>query len=83
MAQDEKAKEPTVTFQAKGGLLTDPKPMEVHAGVGDIKPWDADSWAQFEQMGKPRPRAEAPAQGHRPREVHLRRQAARACCTAG
>ena len=60
MAQDEKAKEPTVTFQAKGGLLTDPKPMEVHAGVGDIKPWDADSWAQFEQMGKPRPRAEAP-----------------------
>ena len=60
MAQEEKAKEPTVTFQAKGGLLTDPKPMEVHAGVGDIKPWDADSWAQFEQMGKPRPRAEAP-----------------------
>jgi xanthine dehydrogenase YagR molybdenum-binding subunit len=60
MAQDEKAKEPTVTFQAKGGLLTDPKPMEVHASVGDIKPWDADSWAQFEQVGKPRPRAEAP-----------------------
>lgn len=60
MAQDEKAKEPTVTFQAKGGLLTDPKPMEVHAGVGDIKPWDADSWAQFEQVGKPRPRAEGP-----------------------
>jgi xanthine dehydrogenase YagR molybdenum-binding subunit len=34
--------------------------MEVHAAVGDIKPWDADSWPQFEQMGKPRPRAEAP-----------------------
>jgi len=27
MAQDEKAKEPTVTFQAKGGPLTAPKPM--------------------------------------------------------
>ena len=39
MAQDEKAKEPTVTFQAKGGLLTDPKPMEVHAGAGDIQPY--------------------------------------------
>ncbi len=60
MAQDEKAKEPTVPFQAKAGLLTDPKPMEVHAPVGDIKPWDADSWAGFEQMGKRRPRAEGP-----------------------
>jgi xanthine dehydrogenase YagR molybdenum-binding subunit len=60
MAQEEKAQEPTVTFQAKGGLVTDPQPMEVHAGVGDIQPWDADSWAGFEQMGKPRPRAEAP-----------------------
>jgi xanthine dehydrogenase YagR molybdenum-binding subunit len=60
MAQDEKAKEPTVTFQAKGGFPADPKPMEVHAAVGDIKPWDADSWAQFEQMGKPRPRSEGP-----------------------
>ncbi|HYN01831.1 MAG TPA: molybdopterin cofactor-binding domain-containing protein, partial [Vicinamibacteria bacterium] len=60
MAQDEKAKEPTVTFQAKGGFPSAPTPMEVHAGVGDIKPWDADSWAKFEQMGKPRPRAEAP-----------------------
>ena len=60
MAQEEKAKEPTVTFQAKAGFPAAPQPMEVHAGVGDIKPWDADSWAQFEQMGKPRPRAEAP-----------------------
>jgi len=60
MAQEEKAKEPTVTFQAKGGFPSDPKPMEVKAAVGDIKPWDADSWAQFEQMGKPRPRGEAP-----------------------
>ncbi len=60
MAQEEKAKEPTVTFQAKAGFPADPKPLEVHAAVGDIKPWDADSWAGFEQMGKPRPRSEAP-----------------------
>ncbi len=62
MAQqpEEKAKEPTVTFQAKGGFPSDPKPMEVHAAVGDIKPWDADSWAGFEQLGKSRPRMEAP-----------------------
>jgi xanthine dehydrogenase YagR molybdenum-binding subunit len=60
MAQEEKAKEPTVTFQAKAGFPSDPKPMEVHAAVGDIKPWDADSWPQFEQMGKPRPRSEGP-----------------------
>ncbi len=60
MAQEEKAKEPTVTFNAKAGLVADPKPMEVHAGVGDIKPWDVDSWAQFEQVGKPRPRVEGP-----------------------
>ena len=60
MTQEEKAKEPTVTFTGKAGLVADAKPMEVHAPVGDIKPWDADSWAQFEQMGKPRPRVEAP-----------------------
>jgi xanthine dehydrogenase YagR molybdenum-binding subunit len=60
MAQEEKAKEPTVTFQAKAGFPSDPKPMEVHAAPGDIKPWDAESWAQFEQMGKPRPRSEGP-----------------------
>ena len=34
--------------------------MEVHAGVGDLKPWDLDSWPQFEQVGKPRPRSEGP-----------------------
>lgn len=60
MAQEEKAKEPTVTFTAKAGLASAPAPMEVHAGVGDIKPWDLDSWAQFEQMGKPHPRSEGP-----------------------
>jgi xanthine dehydrogenase YagR molybdenum-binding subunit len=60
MAQDAKAKEQSVTFTAQAGLVTDPKPMEVHASVGDIPPWDADSWPQFEQMGKPRPRVEGP-----------------------
>jgi xanthine dehydrogenase YagR molybdenum-binding subunit len=58
--QEEKAKEPTVTFEAKAGFPSDPKPMEVHAAEGDIKPWDTDSWAGFEQVGKPHPRAEAP-----------------------
>ncbi len=60
MAQEEKAQEPTVTFTAKAGLPSAPQTMEVHAGVGDIKPWDLDDWPQFEQMGKPRPRSEAP-----------------------
>ncbi len=60
MAQEEKAKEPAVTFIAKAGLIADPKSMEIHAGVGDVKPWDADSWPRFEQMGKPRPRVEGP-----------------------
>jgi xanthine dehydrogenase YagR molybdenum-binding subunit len=60
MPQEDKAKEPTVTFTAKAGLLADAKPMEVHAPVGEIQPWDADSWAGFEQMGKPRSRMEGP-----------------------
>jgi xanthine dehydrogenase YagR molybdenum-binding subunit len=60
MAQEEKAKEPTVTFQAKAGLPSAPTPMEVHASVGDIKPWDLESWPQFEQMGKPHVRVEGP-----------------------
>ena len=34
--------------------------MEVHAGVGDLKPWDLDSLPQFEQVGKPRPRVDGP-----------------------
>ena len=83
MAQDEKAKEPTVTFQAKAGFPADPKPMEVHAGVGDIQPWDVDSWAKFEQMGKPRPRAEAPAQGHRAARSTPTTSSCPACSTAG
>jgi hypothetical protein len=69
MAQDAMAQSPTaagpksensVTFRAKGGLLDDPTPMEVHTEAGDIKPWDAESWAGFEQMGKPHPRSEGP-----------------------
>jgi xanthine dehydrogenase YagR molybdenum-binding subunit len=60
MATEEKAKEPAVTYAVKGGLVTDPQPMEVHPGPGDIRPWDAESWAGFEQMGKHRPRVEGP-----------------------
>ena len=85
MAQDPMGEDPTAaaarskdstTFQVKAGFPSDPKPMEVHVPAGDIKPWDADSWARFEQMGKPRPRVGGPAQGHRQGEVHVRRQAA-------
>ena len=60
MAQEEKAKEPTVTFTAKAGLPGAPQTMEVHASPGDIQPWDLDRWPQLEQVGKPRPRAEGP-----------------------
>ena len=41
MPQDDKAKEPSVTFQAKAGLPSDPQPMEVNAAEGDLKPWEA------------------------------------------
>jgi xanthine dehydrogenase YagR molybdenum-binding subunit len=69
MAQDAMAQSPTAagpksedatTFRAKGGLLSDPTPMEVHTEAGDIKPWDAASWPQFTQMGKPHLRSEGP-----------------------
>jgi len=60
MAQEDKAKESAVTFSAQAGLITDPKPLEVHASIGDVKPWDAESWPRFEHMGKPRPRVEGP-----------------------
>ena len=56
----EKRQGTLVTFTVKAGLPPTPQPMEVDVAVGDIKPWDVDSWAQFEQMGKPRPRFEAP-----------------------
>ena len=61
MAQEEKAKEPTVTFQAKAGLPGVPArrwrstPASATSSRGTL-----DSWSRFEQMGKPRPRAEAP-----------------------
>jgi xanthine dehydrogenase YagR molybdenum-binding subunit len=58
--QEEKAKEPTVTFTAKAGLPSDPKTMEVHATPGDIQPWDLDSRPGFEQMGRSRTRVEGP-----------------------
>jgi xanthine dehydrogenase YagR molybdenum-binding subunit len=60
MAQQEKAKEPTVTFSAKAGLPGSPETMEVHASPGDIAPWDLDALPRFEQMGRPRPRVEGP-----------------------
>jgi xanthine dehydrogenase YagR molybdenum-binding subunit len=60
MAQEDNAKEPTQTFETRAGFPSSPTPLEVHPAQGDIKPWDADSWAQFEQMGKPRPRGEGP-----------------------
>ncbi len=52
--------EPTQTFAAKAGLPGSPQPLEVHAPTNDIKPWDLDSVAGFEHVGKPRPRVEAP-----------------------
>ena len=60
MAQQEKAKEPSVTFAAKGGLPSAPKAMEVHAAEGDLKPWDLDTRARFAQVGKPHPRLDGP-----------------------
>jgi xanthine dehydrogenase YagR molybdenum-binding subunit len=54
----QETKEPTQTFQAKAGLPASPQPLEVHPPVGDIKPWDLDSVAGFEHVGRPRPRAE-------------------------
>jgi xanthine dehydrogenase YagR molybdenum-binding subunit len=60
MAQEEKAKEPTQTFSVEAGFPSHPTSMEVHPPEGDIRPWDAESWAEFEQMGKPRPRSEGP-----------------------
>ena len=62
MPQDEQeqAKEASVTFKAKAGLPSDPKEMEVHAGEGDLKPWDLDSLPKFEQVGKDHTRLDGP-----------------------
>ena len=59
MPQEQKP-EPTSTFKAKAGLPASPQPLEVHPPTTDIKPWDLDSVPQFEHMGRPRPRIEAP-----------------------
>ena len=56
----QETKEPTQTFQAQAGLPASPQPLEVHPPVGDIKPWDLDSVAAFEHVGRPRPRVEGP-----------------------
>jgi xanthine dehydrogenase YagR molybdenum-binding subunit len=56
----QETKEPTQTFQAKAGLPASPQTLEVHPPVGDIKPWDLDSVAGFEHVGRPRPRVEGP-----------------------
>ena len=60
MEIEEKAKEPTVRFTTKAGLPGAPQTKEVEVPQGDIKPWDLDSLAGFEQMGKPHPRLEGP-----------------------
>ncbi len=60
MAQEQKPKEPSVSFEVKAGLPQAPQVREVEVAEGDLKPWDLDAWARFTQMGKPRPRFEAP-----------------------
>ena len=53
-------KEPTSTVTASAGLPGSPQALEVHPPATDIKPWDLDSVAGFEQMGRPRARFEGP-----------------------
>jgi xanthine dehydrogenase YagR molybdenum-binding subunit len=60
MPQDEQSKQPTVTFKAKAGLPSDPQEMEVHAAEGDLKPWDLDTWPNFQQVGKAHTRFDGP-----------------------
>jgi xanthine dehydrogenase YagR molybdenum-binding subunit len=60
MPQEDKAKEPSVTFKAKAGLPSDPQDMEVHAAEGDLKPWDLESLPGFQHVGKPHPRFDGP-----------------------
>ncbi|MCG6923941.1 MAG: xanthine dehydrogenase family protein molybdopterin-binding subunit [Acidobacteria bacterium] len=60
MPQEDKAEEPSVTFKARAGLPSDPKEMEVHAGEGDLKPWDLDDLPKFQQVGKPHTRIDGP-----------------------
>jgi xanthine dehydrogenase YagR molybdenum-binding subunit len=56
----QESKEPTQTFEARAGLPASPQTLEVHPPLGDLKPWDLDSVAGFEHMGRPRPRVEGP-----------------------
>jgi xanthine dehydrogenase YagR molybdenum-binding subunit len=61
MAQEEqKAPEPMDKHTVKAGIPSAPQTMEVEVPQGDLRPWDLDSWASFEQMGKPRPRFDGP-----------------------
>ena len=60
MAEETKAKEPTVRFTVKAGLPQAPQVREVEVPQGDLKPWDLDSLGSFEQVGKRRPRFEGP-----------------------
>jgi xanthine dehydrogenase YagR molybdenum-binding subunit len=60
MPQEDKAKEPSVTFEAKAGLPSNPQVMEVHAAEGDLKPWDLDSLPGFQHVGKPHTRFDGP-----------------------
>jgi len=55
-----KAAEPTVKVTVKAGFPASPQTMEIEIPQGDVKPWDVDSIPQFEHVGKPRPRMEAP-----------------------
>ena len=67
MAQEEKAKEPTVKFTVKAGLPSAPQTKEVEVPQGDIKPWDLDSWRGVRADGQAPPAPRGPAQGHRAR----------------
>ena len=60
MAQETKAKEPTVRFSVKAGLPQAPETREIEVPQGDIKPWDLDSIGSFEQVGKRHTRFEGP-----------------------
>jgi xanthine dehydrogenase YagR molybdenum-binding subunit len=60
MAQEQKPKEPSVTFQVKAGLPQAPQVRDVEVAVGDLRPWDLDNLPRFTQMGQRRPRTEAP-----------------------
>ena len=60
MAQEQKAKEPSISFRVKAGLPQAPQVRDVEVAEGDLKPWDLDSWSRFEQVGKRHTRFEAP-----------------------